>query len=126
MVTVNPTRRRKTATPQEEPPAQVKPRVRAMAGPYPAGTKLFSYQPENGGPVIELPLDLTNVPDKLFFWELHQYRGRPDLQMFMWFDRFNVPKSVQRYAVTQLTDAEFVRMCDAWWDQMKGGTSLGE
>lgn len=113
-----------TAKPVEVPPPPEK--VNPFATAYPAGTRLFWYQPEAGGDKIPLPLDIKNPPDKLFYWELHQVKGNAWVQMASYMDRFEVPKTVQRHVFETLPDPEFMAMCNTWFEAMGGGATAGE
>jgi hypothetical protein len=102
------------------------PKRTGMAAMYPDTAPLFYYEPENGGEKIPLPTQIVNPPDKKFFWEMHQVRGNAFSQMYMYMDRFEVPKMVQRHIVDNLSDSEFMTLCNKWFESMNGGTTAGE
>lgn len=88
---------------------------------YPEGTRLFTYTPNGGGEVIELPLDFE-YPDKKWLWRNSKL---PFLgQTFEWLNRAKVPNAMQE-RVVELPDDEYPDMFSQWF-QAIGGATVGE
>lgn len=92
---------------------------------YPEGARLFWYQPKGGGDEIALPIDISNPPDKLFYFDLDEVRTNRWLQLKRYLDRFEVPKGISRRAFEVLEDGELMDMCTAWLKAVGEGVTAG-
>lgn len=87
-----------------------------LPNPYPEAVQVYAYQPKDGSTPILLALDGFDVPDKLWHFDIAQL---PLLaQTWKWMERANIPKSVQRQALS-LSDSEYFEMFDEWFDVMR-------
>lgn len=104
------------------------PKRTGLAALYADDMPLMYYDTPEGVENIPLPTRVDNPPDMEFLWELHQYKGRPDLQLYEYMDRFGVPKAVQRHAVQTFNNSfvEFINCGNAWMQAIGGGATLGE
>jgi hypothetical protein len=98
--------------------------------PYPDTVRVYAYQPKGGGEPILLALNGFEVPDKLWHFDVAQL---PLLsQTWKWMDRANIPKAIQRQALS-LPDKEYFEMFDEWFSVMtklrgaaKGAVTAGK
>jgi hypothetical protein len=133
-VTSKSTARKKASPPvefEDKPKLEAVPKTDEPKSPflklYPKDAQLFWYQPKaEGAQPIPLPGKVDRQPDKLFFWELDEVKGNPFLQIKRYMDFFKVPKPVQRYAFSVLSDEELMGLCDKWFAALGGGARAGE
>lgn len=100
----------------EDVAAQKKPQ------PYPPTVQTYAYQPKDGSEPILLALNGFEPPDKL--WHFDTAQLPPLTQTWKWMDRANIPKDIQRRALS-LPDAEYFGMFDEWFEVMKQFAKAG-